>query len=421
VTNRTSVSILITLFFFTGITLGGYDLSVSTGTENLTAANPIVQSLETETGSALADASNSNSSPILLSQFEGGKLYKIEKLLIVQLSGSYREMGRQEGYLLKEELHEFYNESVVNYFIGEKNLSYERMRAESMNEFGLYPKRFRDIISGMVETSGISLANLTILCRVPYIAPSCSAIFAWGNYSRDSSMVVGRNIDFYSDANDFLNYTIGVVYNPTDGSHSLATVCRPAQLQIHTGMNDQGLFLEANDGSSSGGSIIYPDRFTYIGSFLFDCSNLRQLDVAVFSSRINWATILNAADANTSISYEWATFDLKRRGPDRDGLLTSTNHFVNPDWGIALPLGDPDHTMVRRSNLLSLGEKYKGRFNPEIMMLVLDTTLENGGASGTYTRLQVVAAPSTKEMWIKVPKYQNWTRVDLKGLFLSPD
>ena len=39
-----------------GLAIGGYDLSGSTGTENLTAANPIVQNLETDTGSAFADA-----------------------------------------------------------------------------------------------------------------------------------------------------------------------------------------------------------------------------------------------------------------------------------------------------------------------------------------------------------------------------
>jgi len=47
---------MITLFIFTGIALGGYDLSASTRTENLTADNPAVQSLETDTGSALADS-----------------------------------------------------------------------------------------------------------------------------------------------------------------------------------------------------------------------------------------------------------------------------------------------------------------------------------------------------------------------------
>lgn len=57
VINRNFEWMLIIFLIFTGIALGGYDdLSVSTEAENLTAANPTVQSLETDTGSALADA-----------------------------------------------------------------------------------------------------------------------------------------------------------------------------------------------------------------------------------------------------------------------------------------------------------------------------------------------------------------------------
>ena len=369
--------------------------------------------------SCMANSWEENSGLMPLSQFEDGRLYKIDKLLIVQLSGSYREMGRQEGYLLRDQIHEYYNDSVANYFIQAKNMSHEHLASESMNIFSLYPKRFRDIVLGISETSGLSLENLTILSRVSYVAPGCSAVFAWGNYSKDGSTIAGRNLDFYSDSNDFAKYTIVCIYNPTDGSHSVASVCRLAQLEIHTGMNDQGIFLEANDGSSSGGDVFFPDRLTYIGSFLFDFSTLRQLDAAVSSAKINWATVLNAADENEARSYEWATFDLKRAMPDRGGFLASTNHFVNPEWGIAHPQGDPNHTFLRRRNLLMLGEKYNGSFDAKNMMKLLDTSIEKGGASGPFTRLQVVAVPSEKEMWVKIPGYQNWTRVDLKSLFLT--
>jgi len=367
----------------------------------------------------MAQVLEDNSSLVLLSQFEDGKLYRIDKLLIVQLSGSYREMGRQEGYLLKQQIHDYYNCSVINYFIQEKNMSYARLASDSMDRFNHYPKRFRDIALGISETSGLSLENVTILSRVPYITAGCSAVFAWKDYSRDGSTVAGRNLDFYSTTNDFINYTIVCIYNPTDGSHSVASVCRLTQLEIHTGMNDQGIFLEANDGSSSGGNIFFPSRITYIGSFLFDFSTLEQLDAAVQSSRIDWATLLNVADEREARSYEWATFDLKRAIPSRDGFLASTNHFVNPDWGMALPDGDPNNTSLRRSNLLGLGEKYRGKFDARMMMNVLDTDIENGGPSGDFTRLKVVAIPSERELWVKIPKYQNWTRIDLKSLFLN--
>lgn len=367
----------------------------------------------------IAQAMEDNSSLVLLSQFEGGKLYKIDKLLVLQLTGTYREMGRQEGYLLKQQIHDYYNCSVVNYFIQENNMSHERMALDSLDRFNHYPKRFRDIISGMSETSELSLENLTILSRVPYIAPGCSAVFAWKDYSWDGSTVAGRNLDFYSTTEDFINYTIVCVYNPTDGSHSVASVCRLTQLEIHTGMNDQGIFLEANDGSSSGGSIFFPDRITYLGSFLFDFSTLEQLDAAVRSSNIDWATLLNVADEAEALSYEWATFDLKRAIPSRDGFLASTNHFVNPEWELAPLQGDPNNTTLRRENLLALGEKYKGKFDASVMMNVLDTDLEKCGPSGDFTRLKVVAIPRERELWVKIPKYQNWTQIDLKRFFLS--
>lgn len=369
----------------------------------------------------IAQALEDNSSLVLLSQYEDGKLYRIDKLLVLQLSGSYREMGRQEGYLLKEQIHDYYNSSVINYFIEENNMSYERLASDSMNRFNHYPKRFRDIISGISETSGLSLENLTILSRVPYIAPSCSAVFAWRDYSRDGSTVAGRNLDFYSTTEDFINNTFVCIYNPTDGSHCVASVCRLTQLEIHTGMNDQGIFLEANDGSSSGGSIFFPNRIMFLGSFLFDYSTLEQLDAAVHSSQIDWATLLNVADEMEARSYEWATFDLKRAIPMRDGLLASTNHFVNPEWGLAPLPGDPNNTTLRRDNLLGLGERYRGKFDARVMMDVLDTDIENGGPSGDFTRLKVVAIPKERKLWVKIPKYQNWTEIDLKDLFLSQE
>lgn len=368
----------------------------------------------------MAQAMEENSSPVLLSQYEGGKLYRIDKLLVVQLSGSYKEMGRQEGYLLKDQIHDYYNCSVVDYFIKDNNMSYERLALDSMDRFNRYPKRFRDILSGISETSGLSLLNLTILSRVPYIAPGCSAVFAWREYSRDGRTVAGRNLDFYSTMADFINYTIVCIYNPTDGSHSVASVCRLTQLEIHTGMNDQGIFLEANDGSSSGGTTFFPNRITYLGSFLFDFSSLEQMDAAIHSAQIDWATLLNVADEREARSYEWATFDLKRAMPTRDGFLASTNHFVNPEWGLGPLAGDPYNTTLRRDNLLRLGERYRGEFDADAMMNVLDTDIENGGPSGNFTRLQVVAIPREKELWVKIPKYQNWTRVDLKEFFLSP-
>ena len=40
----------------------------------------------------------------LSAEFEGGKLYRAGKIGVVELTGSYRQMGRQYGTLLRGEL-----------------------------------------------------------------------------------------------------------------------------------------------------------------------------------------------------------------------------------------------------------------------------------------------------------------------------
>ncbi|MPN28000.1 hypothetical protein SDC9_175434 [bioreactor metagenome] len=111
-----------------------------------------------------------------------------------------------------------------------------------------------------------------------------------------------------------------------------------------------------------------------------------------------------------------------RRAPDEDGLLVATNHFVDPFWGlesIALDDQDPAYTAHRRANLLALGEKNKGKINPEVMMEIMSIPLENGGAfrAPNVTSYQIVTVPKELKVWVRVPEVQEWTEVDLKPLF----
>ena len=55
-------------------------------------------------------------------EFEGGKLYKAGKIGVLQLSGSYVEMGRQYGGLLKDEIQEFYTFAIDEHYIKDVGL-----------------------------------------------------------------------------------------------------------------------------------------------------------------------------------------------------------------------------------------------------------------------------------------------------------
>jgi hypothetical protein len=131
---------------------------------------------------------------------------------------------------------------------------------------------------------------------------------------------------------------------------------------------------------------------------------------------------VNVANETGAYSYEWATSKVVRRTPYKVGLLVTTNHFVDPSWRfapIALNDQDPVYTAHRSANLLALGEKYKGKFNPEVMMKIMNIPLEKGGAFRVPndTSYQIVAVPKELKIWVKMPEVQEWTEIDLKPLF----
>ena len=106
--------------------------------------------------------------------------------------------------------------------------------------------------------------------------------------------------------------------------------------------------------------------------------------------------------------------------PDKDGLLAATNHFVDPSWKIPPPANDEQNawTVKRRQNLLALAETYKGQFDIDKMKQVLDTTIDNGGATQpNETIYQIIAVPRDLILWLKAPGKFDWQKIDLSKLF----
>lgn len=391
---------------------------------------------------------NNSSGLKLVKEFEGGRLYKADKLLVLQLQGSYREMGRQEGELLKDNLTELYEEAIANNntrIALLKNITYQNLKLETQNDFKMYPRRFQEILYGMNDTSKIGLDKLIELNQMirlgeldSFVLPEghCSSIAAWGKYTNDGPLVFGRNFDWRDYYRKYAKFVAVTVYNPNDGSNPTASVGYIGSLEILSGMNSQGIFVELNDGSISKGKGRISNRMTFIDltGFLFDTNTLKQLDTAISSTNTFWPSIVNVADGNVSYSYEWALDAVKQRAPDHDGLLVATNHFVDPSWEIPLP-ADPtgipskSQTVERRINLLNLGDEYKGHINVTTMETILDTAYENGGATRSNTVIQIIAVPGDRTLWVQLPDndnlgtkksqsyYQNWVKVDLKSLF----
>jgi hypothetical protein len=143
--------------------------------------------------------------PVMI--FEGGKLYRAGFLNVVKLHGSYRNMGRQYGTLLKNELNEFYNNMSNNFGI-DSRFTHDAILQTAKSDFRFYPQRYKEIIYGTAETSGMGLDKQLIVNNVIkeiaiYInshqenphGKECSGVAAWGNYTSNGQLVFGRNYD----------------------------------------------------------------------------------------------------------------------------------------------------------------------------------------------------------------------------------
>lgn len=362
----------------------------------------------------------------LISSFEGGRLYRSGKINIVDLQGSYQQMGRQYGHLLGGELQGFYKAAVVDYFQKRKGLSAAAMKKTALSLYRFYPQRFKDILTGMAETSGLSLEEHIILNALELYGamPACSGIIAWGAYTKNRALIAGRNYDWFAQYGEFARKLTVTVFNPDSGiPHAIITFA--GVIYATTGLNAEGLFLELNNAGPSGGAMSYANRLPAIVSllaFLGDYASLDQLDAAFNTTRPNFAFIINTADTSRGLSYEWAPFALRRRNGDTPGLLVATNHFTDPSWGLVLQDTAGFETVQRRDNLLALGHKNKGSITVTTMKKILDTGLNNGGATwplagGIRTVYQIIALPESLQLWVKVPGFQDWTGIDIKNLF----
>lgn len=352
-----------------------------------------------------------------------GELNKAGKINVLVLKGSYREMGEQYGTLLKKELNDNYNGMAKDI----KNI--EGLTLEDVEEYGeaiysTYPQKYKDILEGLSQTSGLGMQKAkTLNAQEVYVSAAlmdmfkCTGMAVWGDYT-NGPLVFGRNYDL-GPANH--QYATLVVYNPTDGNIPTASFTFAGGIYVTSGMNSSGVFLELNNGSSSDSSDFTGQRaFAAVDlfGFLESSTSLEQLKTCFVSTLPDMAYIVQGADKNGALSFEWATSGVKARQPDKDGLLVATNAFFDPAWG-QTPEDTTDAIITRRTNLFKLAEENKGKITPEKMMEIISTPLEEGGAfrAPNLTSYEIVAQPDTLTVWLRIPEYQDWVKVDLNQYF----
>ncbi|HWQ66312.1 MAG TPA: C45 family peptidase [Methanospirillum sp.] len=363
--------------------------------------------------------------------FEKGRRYEKNGLVITELHGNYREMGRQYGALYRTELAEILA-IIKTEFTKKPGVTISSMQKRGNDGFDTYPQRYKEIVYGIVETSNLSIDDIRLInvmeLYIPFVAmgwTGCSGFAAWGPYTSDGGLIFGRNYDY---SPSMTKYTAVTVFNPTDGSIPVATIGYIGLIYLTTGMNKEKQFLELNMGAFSGGAFRRTDRTAgavSLLSVLEDGATPDQISSRLQSITTDAAFVINTASPEGAVPYEWTSWTMKRRAPDRDGIVVGTNHFVDPSWGInqaephsleEMLSGD---SVWRRQNLLSFADKNKGSITFEKIQTIISTPLEEGGVfmAPDTTSYQIMAVPEELKIWVRIPQIVDWTEVDLKPLF----
>lgn len=365
----------------------------------------------------------------LIATFEGGQRYQAGIYPVIVLSGSYHEMGRQYGGLMKTELNDEYSYLINT--VTSQGITKEEIMKSAREVPAYYPERIKEIFTGMSETTGRTYDDIAFLYYGPIflllassnsepVPASCSYLAAWGNYTKSGSPVVSRNWDLVDTIMPLTEWYVLTIFRPTDGSNSVAT-WSPAGARSETFMNNKGLFIaDDNCGREDNAPEIRPEFITEYYRFMFDYSDLNALEAAINGTAPDVGWIVDVAGPDEAFVLEKSTDrTVKRTG---DGVIAAANHFVDPSWNLPDP---PEHSLSRYNNLLRQAEEAKGMIDAEKMMEIRDVCIENGGSKFCHSELgggkyssnhQIVYEPQNQTLWINVMD-KDWQKVELSPLF----
>ena len=160
----------------------------------------------------------------------------------------------------------------------------------------------------------------------------CTSFGTWGAMSTDSTMIIGRNFDFYV-GDKFSEDKIVAFFNPSKG-HKFMTVTWGGFIGAVSGMNDQGISVTINaaksslpKGSATPVSLVTREILQY-------AKNIKEA-IAIAKSRkmfVSESFLVASAQDNKAVIIEKTPEDLDVYDPQKD-FIVCTNHFQSNGLG----------------------------------------------------------------------------------------
>ncbi|MGI9517349.1 MAG: C45 family autoproteolytic acyltransferase/hydrolase [Pirellulaceae bacterium] len=382
----------------------------------------------------------------LVGQSGAGKLFNTgdDLIQVMQLEGTWFEMGQQYGTFAKDGMQQVWDVTVQPVIDKKEMTENEALSQFGQRVFASSSHRMQQLYRGVADATGWSVDKVALVGQSAVLGvyqskihsfAGCSSLLAWGEATKSGGMITARNMDW---GEAFLKFPLYLtVYKPTDGSQAVANLGWPGWLWAMTMINENGVYVDLHDGTSMGGSVVFADRPSFLNSvfdMMVECNSADAISHRFNATRTDFASIWTVADDSpTGFSFENAPYDSRRRNPTDGGdTLAVVNTFLNPDWGMR-QRDTVSNSLTRYRNLTDRAADAHGSIDAEKAMELFDLTLfnldgtfrENGGPTkptkqdADVTCHQIVTDLKQRQVWIKIPLKTQWRHVDLSSLFQS--
>jgi len=338
-------------------------------------------------------------------------------------------MGVAYGKALESNLKAVY-EILVDYYVDQQNIPLEKLAAKAELFYEKYPFSFQKFIDGVAEGAKITLEQAKILNGMETLnslikpkeeVAACAFISIPPSMSATNSNLLGRNYDFFPPFDRCSKYLTVAVIKENDHVPT-AFIGFAGQIYCPTCVNQNGLFVELNNGMPSGGFDTDHTRESLLINLLEVLQNsasLNQLDKQLSALNSDYSLVINIANTTHTKAFEYsALHGMKSTDHTSDEVVVSTNFFTHQGWSFAIPSDEAcwlGHT--RRDNLIGLSAS-DNNITVEDLQNILDKNIENGGGSWEYTLYQLIFDTGALELRLKMPTISDtWHKISLVDPF----
>lgn len=367
------------------------------------------------------------------------KYYNYNGVNVLSLSGgSMYEKGKVYGNILMDTLHGARNHLLSSF--ESLGMTYEEIAHRAQYFWERYSYKYTLFLQGMSAGSELSLDDIKILngmTTLNYIPteniyssniPHCAFIAVPPQKTSMDSTIIGRNYDFnpYIYGPIVTNLTVTIISDPD--TVPTAIIGMPGEIYCPSCLNSQGLFMELNAGSPSGGNYVNQARESILINMLEIMQNslsLEDLHKQMMAMQSDYSMIVSSANASYAQSYELSSNSLlgmKPYSPEFNEPLIYTNFFLNSTWGSLIPVPTDNTTwmgVARRNNLLNLLSSQEEKIDLSAMKELMEVPLREGGAFWEATIYQLIFQPEDNIVSLRRSSEigQGWVDIDLNEFY----